>query len=72
LTTVFNSIGRAHEHRNRALWRRFDPVPVIANAPARPLQHLVWPIPTSYGIWYARDKIVKAGAGVKMPKTLAT
>jgi hypothetical protein len=45
---------------------------VIANAGPRPLQHLVWPILASYGIWYARDKIVKAGAGAEMPKTLAT
>jgi len=47
-------------------------VPVVANAGPRLLQHLVWPILASYGIWYARDKIVKAGGGVEMPKTLAT
>jgi hypothetical protein len=28
--------------------------------------------PASYGIWYARDKIVKAASGAEMPKTLAT
>jgi hypothetical protein len=45
---------------------------VIANAGPRPLQNLVWPILASYGIWYARDKIVKAGERLEMAKTLAT
>jgi hypothetical protein len=66
------AIGSAHEHRHRASRRSFGRGSDETQTRGCALAAAIGAASGRFGIWYARDEVVKPGYRLEVPKTLAT